>query len=251
MKPTPLTQYLLYQLYHGRIKFQEFHADRHPASLHAFRIAMRKVRSIAKLLLDETTFAFPQFLKEGIKTTNDLRELDVLIGSLEKYPKIRKELLLIRPKQFEERLSELFCEALLQNLDATYTLIYESDPAIFREIAVQKVLTHYQHCLDELNALTGDEKPKDLHKLRIMFKDARYGFEFLNVSDLHPSAELIDYCRTMQERLGHVQDYVNQLEWLTTFAAENPALDLSELIAKRKKKLKKLKESAKDTTRSV
>jgi acyl carrier protein phosphodiesterase len=53
----------------------------------------------------------------------------------------------------------------------------------------------------------------------------------------------------MQERLGQVQDYVNQLEWLTTFATENPALDLSELIAKRKKKLKKLKESAKGTTR--
>ena len=248
MKPTPLTQYLLYQLYHGRINFQQFRKDRNPASLHAFRIAIRKVRSISKLLLDET-FSFPPFLKEGVKATNTLRELDVLIGSLDKYPKIRKELLLIRPKQLDERLSELFCEALLQNMDATYTLIYENDPAIYREIAVQKVLTHYQHCLDELNALTGDETPKDLHKIRIMFKDARYGFEFLNISDLHPSSELIDYCKTMQEKLGHVQDYVNQLEWLTTFATENPALDLRELIVKRKKKLKKLKESAKGTTR--
>lgn len=249
MKPTPITQYLLYQLYHGRIKFQEFRKDRHSANLHAFRIAMRKVRSISKLLLDETTFTFPKLLKEGVKATNDLRELDVLIGSLEKYPKIRKELILIRPKQLDERLNELFCEALLQNLDATYTLIFENDPAIFREIAVQKVLTHYQHCIDELNALTGDENPKDLHKIRIMFKDARYGFEFLNISNLHPSSELIDYCKTMQERLGQVQDYVNQLEWLTTFATENPALDLSELIVKRKKKLKKLKESAKNTSR--
>jgi CHAD domain-containing protein len=81
-----------------------------------------------------------------------------------------------------------------------------------------------------------------------MFKDARYGFEFLNISDLHPSSELIDYCKIMQERLGHVQDYVNQLEWLTTFATENPALDLKELIVKRKKKLKKLKESAKKSS---
>jgi hypothetical protein len=45
-----------------------------------------------------------------------------------------------------------------------------------------------------------------------------------------------------------VQDYVNQLEWLTTFATENPALDLKELIVKRKKKLKKLKESAKKSS---
>lgn len=248
MKPTPLTQYLLYQLYHARVMFLKYRSEHRAETLHSFRIAIRKIRSISKLLLD-TDLVFPPMLKEGVKATNDLRELDVLIASLDKYPKIRKELLRYQPKLFEERLNDLFSAALLQNLEDYYTLIFEADPPIFREIAVQKILTHYQHCLDELNALTGDEKPKDLHKLRIKFKDARYGFEFLDFTELHPSAELIDYCKVMQERLGKVQDYVNQLDWLETFAAENPALNLAELIENRSKKLKKLKNYAKDTTR--
>lgn len=111
---------------------------------------------------------------------------------------------------------------------------------------IQKVLTHYQHCLDSYLALETDADPKTLHRLRIEFKDARYGFEFLEISDLHHCKEVISHCKQLQNSLGAIQDTVNQINLLKKIYQQYPLAETKELLQKRKKELQKLK----DTTRS-
>lgn len=247
MEASSLTRYLLYQLYHSRHMLHTFAETQKEEHLHEFRISLRQTRSLVKLFVEDT-LPFPEALKTAVKATNPLRELDVLLDSLTsaEYPKLLKQLSKIRKDTFKSLFSADFEKHVFARLDEYYDLIAQSNPDFIPEILTQRVLTHYQHCLKTYQLLKQDAKPKRLHRLRIEFKDARYGFEFLELSDIHKSRKIIQHCKRLQNRLGAVQDALNQIEWLEKLYQTHPSSALKALLHKQNKSFKKLK----DTTES-
>lgn len=241
MEANLLTRYLLYQLYHARLMLHSFKRSKKGEYLHEFRIALRQVRSLCELFLADT-IQFPEPLKATIKATNPIRELDVLIDSLSssEYKKLLKQLSKIRKNTFETLFTPDFVEKTSFLLDEYYNLIAQTDLQLISEILIQKVLTHYHHCISTYKSLETDAKPKTLHRLRIKFKDARYGFEFLDISGIHKCQRIILHCKQMQTSLGAVQDGLNQVEWLEKLYQNNPSSALKELLQKQTKALKKL-----------
>lgn len=242
MEASSLTKYLLYQLYHARRMLHAFMENKKGEHLHEFRIALRQTRSLVKLFLEDTT-AFPAPLKAAIKATNPIRELDVLLDTLSssEYPKLYKQLTKIRKETYQSLFTPKFAKHVFSLLDEYYDSIAQTNPKFISEILTERVLAHYQHCLHTYKTLQEDAKPKALHRLRIGFKDARYGFEFLEFSDIHKSRKIIQHCKQLQNSLGAVQDALNQVEWLEKLYNSHPSPTLKKLLAKQTKALKKLK----------
>jgi CHAD domain-containing protein len=244
MEPNKLTQYLLYQLYHARVLLHSLQHSGKEEQIHEFRVTLRRIRSLVKLFL-KSTIPFPKILKTIMQETNSIRELDVLISSLSrsKYPKLFKYLTKLRKQSFTAIFTSQYIERTLTLIDEYSNLLSQNNPDFLYEILIQKVLTHYQHCLDSFLALESDSDPKTLHRLRIEFKDARYGFEFLEIAGLHQYREVITHCKELQNTLGAIQDTVNQIDLLKRIYQEFPTSETKELLQKQKKELQKLKES--------
>lgn len=242
MEATSLTRYLLYKVYHARYSLHIFAKSKNEAHLHEFRIALRQTQSLVKLFLNDI-LPFPEPLKAVIKETNPIRELDVLLNSLDssKYPKLLKQLTKIRKDSTRTLITQKFVKYVSMLLDQYYDLVAQTNPNFISEILTERVLAHYQHCLNTHKALKKDAKPKTLHRLRIEFKNARYGFEFLEISDIMESQEIIQRCKEMQNSLGAIQDTLNQIEWLEKLYQSHPFPALKELILKQTKALIKLK----------
>ncbi len=151
-----------------------------------------------------------------------------------------KQLSKIRKDTVTTLITSEFAGEVSTLLDEYYDVISHTNPSFIPEILIQRVLTHYQHCITTHKSLKKDAKPKTLHRLRIGFKDARYGFEFLDSSDIHASGKLIQHCKQMQNNLGAVQDALNQVEWLEKLSQSHPSSSLNELLRKQTKALKKL-----------
>lgn len=244
MEPNLLIRHLLYRVYHARLMLHSFVHRKKGNDLHEFRIALRQARSLSKLFLDET-ISFPEPLKAAVKATNPIRELDVLMDTLSssEYPKLFKQLSKIRKNTLKALFTPKFVRQTSLLLDEYYDQVSQVDFHVIPEILVQKVLTHYQHCLSTYKSLEEDTKPKTLHRLRISFKDARYAFEFLDISDIHKSQKIIQHCKQMQNSLGAVQDALNQVEWLEKLYQSHPSSALKELLQKQTKALKKIKDT--------
>ncbi|OHD91603.1 MAG: hypothetical protein A2W83_03550 [Sulfuricurvum sp. RIFCSPLOWO2_12_43_5] len=247
MEPSKLTQYLCYQLYHARVLLHSLHYSAKEEEIHEFRVTLRRIRSLVKLFL-VGSLPFPKPLKAAMQESNSIRELDVLIRSLSRsiYPKLYKYLFKFRKERVKTLFTPKYRDKTLALIDEYSHLLSHSNPDFLSEILIQKVLTHYQHCLDSYLALENDADSKTLHRLRIEFKDARYGFEFLEISDLHHCKEVIAHCKQLQNTLGAIQDTVNQSDLLKKIYQQYPLSETKELLQKQKKVLQKLK----DTTRS-
>lgn len=242
METHTLKRYLLYQIYHARIMFQAFTRHGGPDELHQFRVALRQTRSLVKLFLDGTA-PFPEPIKNALKATNPIRELDVFILKLSSgdYPKLAKQFMHLRKTMFQSLTSGPFVEETLFWLDQYYTLISGLEMELQTETLIQKALSRYEECMETYRTLPSDAAAKTLHRLRIGFKDARYGFEFLDWFAIRKEEAIMRRCKRMQNRLGAVQDAFNQLEWLEKLYREYPSDPLTQLIQKQTKALKKLK----------
>lgn len=246
MEENKLSRYLLYQLYHTRVLLHSLQYDAREEDIHEFRVTLRRVRSLIKLFL--TDLSFPKILKTAMQETNSVREIDVLLRSLRrsKHPKLFKYLSKLRKTSAKTIFTPDYTDKTLALIDEYSLLISQNDPHFLPEILIQKLLTHYQHCIDSFSTLQRDSDPKTLHRLRIEFKDARYGFEFLEIADIHQCQEVILHCKQLQNTLGAIQDTVNQIDLLKKISQDYPSDEVKDLIRKRKKELQILK----DTTRS-
>ncbi|MBD3799006.1 MAG: CHAD domain-containing protein [Epsilonproteobacteria bacterium] len=244
MEASKLTRYLNYQLYHARVLLHALQYSAKEEQVHEFRVTLRRVRSLVKLFVT-TSLPFPKTLKRAMQETNTIRELDVLLGSLSrsKYPKLVKHLVKLRKNSSKNLFTPKYIETTLLLIDEYSALLSECNPDFLSEILIQKVLTHYQHCLNSYLALEVDSNPKTLHHLRIEFKDARYGFEFLEIADLHHCQEAISHCKQLQNSLGALQDALNQIDLLKKIYQQLPEPEVKELLQKHKKELQKLKET--------
>lgn len=246
MKTNPLNQYLLYQLYHARVLVHSLKYDGKEEALHEFRVALRRIRSLIKLFLDDSV-PFTKSLKTMMNATNTMRELDVLLNSISsaQFPKLFKQLSKHRQKIVQTLFTPAFVHQTLLLLDKSSDYFFQNDSYFISEILMQKTLTHYQHCLDTYESLEKNTKSKTLHHLRVQFKNARYGFEFLEIADIHEAKEIIEHCKTVQNSLGGIQDAVNQIKLLKQMRREYHTSEIKELLKQRKNSLEKLQKSHK------
>ncbi|MBN2869316.1 MAG: CHAD domain-containing protein [Campylobacterales bacterium] len=242
MQQNELTRYLVYQLYHAGLILREMAPAGNSDDIHEFRVALRRIRSLIKLYL-KTSIGFPAQLKAAVKATNPLRELDVLIESLDpsEYPKTYKRLKQMRHECFKEIFRQDFKKKTLQELHHYYDLLCGAHIELSANHLMQTVEHRYEQSLSTYEKVDENTSQKKLHALRVEFKNSRYGFEFLRASGLSDEAGKIGQCKKFQNTLGAVQDAYNQIEWLKTLYRKHPLPETLILLEKRKKELKKLK----------
>lgn len=244
MKLSPLTRYLTYQLYHTLHLIFHIVSDGESTDIHHFRIAIRRTRSLLHLYPDSKN-GFPPLLKEAVRQTNILREIDVLLLSVspKEYPKTFKRLRNLREEHYRSIFTERFKQEVVQTLHRYYDDLCKNNRDIGPEQSVAIAEAYYKECQEAYLALPENASQKELHALRIKFKNGRYGLEFINESSLADEEEKISACKTYQNILGSIQDTYNQIKLLKKIDAQYPCEETADLIRKRKKRLKKLKKA--------
>ncbi|MGD9716031.1 MAG: CHAD domain-containing protein [Sulfuricurvum sp.] len=242
MRLNVLTQYLTYQLYHALTLLDALMQNRGSGDVHDFRIAIRRVRSVTALFLSGSV-PFPSELKAAVKSTNPIRELDVLIESLKpkRYPKTCRTLSLLRGRHADAAFSPEFKTQTLNAIRNHYDTLCDADPDISSTHLIDTVERYYASALSDYGRICPETSQKELHRLRVRFKNARYGLEFLASSQLREEHRKIAECKKIQNRLGRVQDAYNQVEWLKKVYKRSPSSETAELLRERKKELKALK----------
>ncbi len=210
--------------------------------LHEFRIALRRVRSLATLFLT-SHIPFPAELKSALKATNPIRELDVLTASVQKnkYPKTFRRLVRMRDRRAEKVIDSSYLRKTGRALCRYAEQLGRITPPPDEQTLIQTVEKYYQEALARHRAIDEHTPQKELHALRVAFKNSRYGLEFLSASGIPDEKEKIVLCKTLQNILGAVQDGYNQIDWLKKLARKHPCDETDTLLKKRKKKLRRLK----------
>ncbi len=243
MNTSPLIKYLSCQLYSAIIRARLIETKGDIEHLHRFRVAIRRSRSLLKLYLPDA-YAIISVLKEIVQKTNELRELDVFLLTLnsDEYPKLTKRIKEVRDKRFEMIWSESFANETISSLNRLYDELHRLPIDITDKRLTTKSEKFYAKSLRSYNRLSKDESADKLHELRIRFKISRYSLEFLNESGLHDEQAKIKECKQIQDHFGDIQDVSNQLQWLKHFCDENPIKECKKLIKEHKQYLHSLKD---------
>jgi len=242
MQLSPLTRHLTYQLSHARHLITRITAEGKSDDIHQFRVAIRRVRSLLQLYLDDTAL-FPLPLKNFVKQTNILREIDALLSTIrpERYPKTCKRLNLLRINYLHAVFTDSFKEGVISVLEQSYNALCDLNPDPETQEMISKTQEHYLQCRNGYGSLTEKSTKKEFHRLRIKFKIARYALEFLDENSAADEKEKIAECKRFQDALGDIHDSFNHIAWLKKFYKDYPTKEILSLIKKEKKKLRKLK----------
>ncbi|MDD2838708.1 MAG: CHAD domain-containing protein [Sulfuricurvum sp.] len=245
MKLLPLTRYISYHIYHTILLIPKITLDSDPSNLHQFRVSLRRIRALLKLY-PYVSLSFPPILKQFIKRTNPLRELDVLLADIssKNYPNAYRHITELRNDYYGELFDDLRRKEILEVLNEFYDSVIDCNPSTDTQQLIYDALSYYQESTNLYNALTPQTPEKELHALRIRFKISRYALEFLTESSLHDEGEKITQCKMLQDHLGRIQDISNQIEWFQALYRRHPIKEFSKLLKERKKQLKIFKESS-------
>jgi CHAD domain-containing protein len=169
-------------------------------------------------------YAFDEVLKVIVQPINPLRELDVLLSSIDqkRYPQITEHIMEFRSAQFKQLWTKTFVQNSIKSLNKIYDEILNIDALHSKHTLKSKALKHYKKTLKAFHELDEAASDEAFHELRIEFKVARYTLEFLSESAIKDEDEKIQECKNIQEYLGIVQDRSNQYEWLRLFCENNP-----------------------------
>lgn len=242
MRTNVLTRYLIDQLNQATWLLDVAARKKKSDDVHDFRVALRRVRSLIKLYL-KASVVFPKELKAAVQATNPIRELDVLIESLKKkkYPGTIKRLARMRRKRARCLFTDEFVRETLSSLHCFRDTLSQTHPAIAQDRLIRIVEENYRTCREGYSAINENTKKKEFHRLRVEFKNTRYGLEFLYASGLRDEHIKINECKSFQNSLGAVQDGYNQVFWLKKLLRKHPCAETRKLLKRRKKKVKKLK----------
>ena len=245
MQTDVLIKYLIYQLYRARLKLAGVSTTADPEDLHQFRVALRRSRSLLKLYLPKSD-AIHDVIKTMFKPTNILRELDVLLLSLEKsdYPKLYERLQAYRDRQYKLITTDIYIEHNTNILEKLIDELLSINTVHTDKTLIQKALKYYKKTNTAYKALAPDTPPKKLHELRIQFKTARYALELLKENGLSRNDKKIDYAEQKQDELGAIQDAHSQLVLLKTFCKTCNLDECRRLYKARKKEYKALVRTA-------
>ncbi len=241
MQTDTLLTYLIERLNSALALLPKLAVTDDPEDLHRYRVALRRSRSL--LSLYEPDFcAIEAILKTLFKPTNTLRELDVLLLSIERldYPELYRELDDYRNTRYGEILttgyitrSRSVLEQLIEELKGMET--HNNDRKL-----VKKARKHAEHTDKAYNEITSETRPKTLHAIRIAYKTVRYSLEFLKESGLDYRKKSLKEAKQRQEELGTIQDAANQLSILRKFCDASALDECKHLYKVRKRAYKEL-----------
>lgn len=242
MHISSLIRYLSYQLYSATINARKITPTSDIEHLHAFRVSMRKSRSLLRLCVPEA-YAMTAILKEIVQKTNELRELDVFLQTLDatRYPELAREIKRFRDERYTIIWSDHTVKKTVKALNRFCDELLELHTDISDKRLIEISQRHFAKSLRLHKKTSKDTSAKELHELRIRFKTSRYALEFLQESGLHEEREKIKACKAIQDHLGAMQDAFNQLQWLEHLCQEHPLKECERLVKERKAALKALK----------
>jgi CHAD domain-containing protein len=239
MTHSVLTKYLLYHLYDAALSIHKIGPKEGVEQLHQFRVDLRLVRSLLQLYASDTTL-FPKILKTFLKATNIIRELDVLLLSLDKKStkKVYKLLSSLRNEHTEALFTHVSKMQIFRSLHEFYDFLTNLNPSFNTEKLIRTAHEHYDENIRLYSILPQSASKKELHALRIRFKISRYALEFLHDSTLEDTHLELDESKRFQDTLGEIHDLYNQIKLLKKLQHENPSKELKKLLSERKKMLK-------------
>jgi len=242
MKNEPLREYLAFQFNSALQNSPKISYCADIEYLHKFRVAIRRSRSLLKLF-QPNAYAFNAILKELAQKTNELRELDVFLDSLDPiaYPKLSKKIRKYRKKRFVEICNDTFNQTTIKKLRQLHDEIQVLSLPNKKKELIESTEKFYSEGLRAFHDLHKDTSNEALHELRIKFKTSRYALEFLHRCNLRNKRKDIEECKQIQDHLGEVQDTANQIDWLEHFCESNPCKECRQLIKERKAYLNLLK----------
>lgn len=242
MQLGPLTQYLSYHLYNAMQLAPKISEESDIELLHEFRVSIRRCRSLLKLYLPDA-YALTALLQIIVKQTNPLREIDVLLESLnpKTYPHLVHKLQKHRKAEYRRIYTEPFIQETLATLQTVYDSIIDLNPNISPDKLVTEAESFFKESLIQYDLTDRKTSSKALHTIRIRFKISRYALEFLAQASLHNEHAKIKTCKQHQNHLGAVQDVVDQIELIKTLCSQAKSDEYHHLLKERQKRLKKLK----------
>ena len=203
MKVSPLLKYLSFQLYTAILLSPKISEKSDPEYLHKFRVAIRRSHSLITLYMPEQ-YAFLDLLKGIVQKSNELRELDVFSKERELlyYPHLQKALQQHRKTLFDETLTLKARLKTNRLLNCVYDDLHANTIGLDSEELISRAQTHYKQCMQSYRDIDKKTTEKQLHRLRLDFKIARYAFEFLTESALKDEKKKLDRCKQKQDQLG-------------------------------------------------
>lgn len=234
--------------------------------LHQFRINIRKMISLLKSFAiyyeTEELEYFNKLLKKSLKLTNKKRDMDVYLECLDDYIKHMEKSDKKKIKQLKKHLKKEIKKENYLIVEYLKNKRYQKDMLSFqtfilrkqnidnhlKETAIEKVFENLiNNKLDILNSdISNVDKnipTKELHKLRIEFKEFRYLLEaYLDTCQVEDIDTFIEQLKTIQDMFGKLQDISTQIINLKSFIKENEEINLKIF----KKLLKHIKQKRKD-----
>ncbi len=243
-KKSLLYIYLTGQMKRAETLLMQIELDKDPENLHQFRVALRRSLSVMSIYLCNGK-ALKKRLKPLLKSTNVLREIDVLVMSTDgsKYPTLSHDLKTYRAALYRKHWnSEAVAVHLhrLQDMQSTLATVQQKIPD---EMLYETALREYEQAMALTKGLTPESKAKQIHKVRIRCKQARYTLEFIEASGLQEVAQAIKKCKQVLKHFGAIQDAANQLDLLKNLCKVYTSAECYGLYKERKEELKRLKKS--------
>ncbi|MDX1809778.1 MAG: CHAD domain-containing protein [Sulfurospirillaceae bacterium] len=233
--------YLMFNLLNALKNANAVHDNSDIEHLHKFRVYTRRVVSLLKLFMPEEKKIIKS-LKRALKYTNVLRDLDVLLLTIneKKFPNLKNEIRQYRINEYKrvwtkETLDEI-SSIILNASDELHTLPGIDSYLHMIEVAEQ----YFADTMHIYRTLSSEhDSDKKFHEVRIRFKIARYAFEFLKNCQIAEEESKIEECKKAQKSFGDVQDIYSQLQWFKEYSKTNPSKECTKIINKLTKKLKK------------
>lgn len=243
-KKSLLFTYLSAQLTRAEMLLIQIELDRDPENLHHFRVALRRGISVMSIYMHEGK-ALKKRLKPLLKSTNELREIDVLVMGLDesKYSTLFSDLKIYRAALYKKHWNREAVAAHLRRLQDMQSTLATVQQKIADEMLYETALREYEQAMALTKGLTPESKAKQIHKVRIRCKQARYTLEFIEASGLHEVAESIKKCKKILNHFGAIQDAANQLDLLKDLCKVYGSAECYGLYRERKEELKRLKKS--------
>lgn len=241
MQTDTLVIYLTGQLEKAKALLPALAVTDDPEVLHRFRVALRRSRSLLHLYEPEYD-AIQEILKTVFKPTNTLRELDVLILSINRsdYPTLYQQLDTYRDAHYKEILTAGYITRSRSVLEQLIDELKNADTLHSDQKLIKKARKFADQTDSAYSNINNGTKPKELHRLRIAYKTIRYSLEFLKESGLDYQKKRLKHARQRQEELGQLQDTHNQLEILHRFCTTCSSDECQHLYKERKRSYKKL-----------
>ncbi|MCG8572259.1 MAG: CHAD domain-containing protein [Spirochaetes bacterium] len=231
--------------------------------LHEYRVNFRKFKSLLKQC--GKIFSYPLFseikneITEFIETTNQMRDLDVLLSQKKEFTSLineidKKKLAPLfdflkkeRTQAFHQVKEYLLSDAYQLKIKKinrliTYNHFYEQCPELqnisLKKLSDQLVYKSYLQLKKKFNKITEQSLDEDYHSLRIEGKKLRYLINYFGF--LYPERQvdnMINQLKVIQNFLGKHQDLVVQADIFTEIknkmqlsTTDTPIQSISDLI---------------------